>query len=215
MKTLYSIAIVFVVALCLVALPSANAGNENSGPSANGDFEFLLEDGVARTVEFNARIHNNGVTRGEMTFTDPVGTGDATETAPQPFVVKASFDCLVIRENKAVMSGLIKSATDPELVGHRVLLVVEDTGEGINVSGPDKLTWGVYQPSNRNWIPADAEVPGDTGYLLDWIAKDAEREDDAGIPARPSEVVGCQTFSISSYAFVNLNHGQGNIQVKP
>lgn len=212
MKLFHFVAIAVFVALCTFTPPAATAGN--SGPSANGDFEFILGDGVTRTVEFNARALNNGKTHGEMTFTDPVGTGDENEVSG-PFVVKATFDCLTVQGNKAVMSGAISSATNPDLVGHRVLLVVEDSGEGVNVTEPDKLTWGVYELTNRTWVPSDAEVPGDTGFLLDWIATDAEREDDPGIPARKDETIGCQTFSLSSYAFTNVNHGQGNIQVRP
>lgn len=217
MKLVYSLAIAVFVVVCAVIIPSVSAGNSagNSGPSANGDFEFILEDGVARTVEFNARTHNNGTTKGEMTFTDPVGNADPEQATSGPAVVKASFDCLVIKDNKAVMSGVISEATDPQVIGHRVLLVVEDNGEGINAVATDKLTWGVYELQNRNWIPSDAEIPGDTGFLLDWIAKDFEREDDLGIPARKSEVIGCQTFSISSYSFTDVRHGQGNIQIRP
>jgi hypothetical protein len=213
MKLFHSVAISTFVALCTFTPPAATA--ESSGPSANGDFEFILDDGVARTVEFSARSQNNGNTHGEMTFTDPVGTSDQTETSGQPFVVKATFDCLTVSGNKAVMSGAISSATNPALVGHRVLLVVEDSGEGVNVTEPDKLTWGVYELADRTWVPSDAEVPGDTGFLLNWIATDAERDDDAGIPSRKDETIGCQTFSLSSYAFTNVNHGQGNIQVRP
>jgi hypothetical protein len=208
MKPMYFLVALFFVVVSMVALPAASAGN--SGPSANGDFEFVLDDGAVRNVQFNVRIHKNGSAQGEMTFSDPVGTSEGT-----PVSVKAKFDCLVINTNKAVMSGVIAEATNSELVGNRVLLVVEDNGEGIGAASTDKLTWGVYLRPNRNWIPSDFEVPGDTGFLLDWIATDFERTDDVGIPARPSEVVGCQSFPLSSYALTNVNHGQGNIQVRP
>src|SRR6266498_2138441 len=112
------------------------------------------------------------------------------------------------------MSGAVSEATNPELIGDRVLLVVEDNGEGIGVFNSDKLTWGIYEPGNHSWIPEDAEVPGDTGALLDWIATDAEREDDAGVQARRSDVIGCQTFSLASFSFTDVNHGQGNIQIR-
>ena len=207
MKLLFFVAVLLFVLVSAVTLPSASAGNP--GPSANGDFEFVFEDGVTRAVEFNARIHNDGDTKGEMTFTDPTGNEGS------PASVKASLDCLVINDNKAVMSGVIKEATSSELVGNRVLLVVEDNGEGIGAASTDKLTWGLYQSTNRTWIPTDFEVPGDTGFLLNWTATDFERDDDVGIPGRPSEVVGCQSFPLASYAFTNVNHGQGNIQVRP
>jgi hypothetical protein len=184
-----------------------------SGPSANGDFQFTLEDGISRSVEFNARIHKDGSSTGEMTFTDPGDPNDPS--SPRPAIsVKASFDCLTIKDNRAVMSGEITESSVAEAVGHRVLLVVEDDGEGVNTS-LDKLTWGVYEPTSKNWIPQDFEIPGDNGALLDWLATDAERSDDVGIAARPNEVIGCKTFSLSAYAFMDVRHGQGNIQVKP
>jgi hypothetical protein len=184
-----------------------------SGPSANGDFQFTLEDGISRSVQFNARIHKDGKSTGEMTFNDPGNPNDSNEPRPAIFV-KAAFDCLTINDNRAVMSGAITEANNPEAVGHRVLLVVEDDGEGINAN-LDKLTWGVYEPTSKNWVPQDFEVPGDTGALLDWIATDFERPDDIGIPARQSDIVGCTTFSLSAYAFMDVRHGQGNIQIRP
>jgi hypothetical protein len=148
-----------------------------------------------------------------MTFTDPGDLQDPVSGYPA-YYVKAAFDCLTVQHNRAVMSGVITESSVGELIGHRVLLVVEDDGEGISASN-DKLTWGVYEPVNRNWIPQDAEVPGDNGALLDWIATDYERPDDPGIPARQSDVIGCHTFSLSAYSFIDVRHGQGNIQVRP
>ncbi|HUS11483.1 MAG TPA: hypothetical protein VMZ30_13535 [Pyrinomonadaceae bacterium] len=200
------------VMLCATMTPFASGGK--AGPSANGAFQFTLADGLERSVKFNARIHDDGSSTGEMTFIDPGALDDAA-FPHAGFFVKAGFDCLTVTENRAVMSGMVTESNVGEFIGHRVLLVVEDDGEGINAATADKLTWGVYEPVNRNWIPSDAEVPGDTGALLDWIATDFERPDDVGIPARRSEVIGCQSFSLSAYAFLDVRHGQGNIQVRP
>lgn len=212
MNRLACVFTVVIVLLCATTTPFASGGK--AGPSANGDFQFTLADGLERSVKFNARIHNDGSSTGEMTFTDPGDLDDAGFPHPG-FYVKAGFDCLTVKDNRAVMSGMVTESNVGEFIGHRVLLVVEDDGEGINVPTADKLTWGVYEPVSRNWIPADAEVPGDTGALLDWIATDFERPDDVGIPARRSEVIGCQSFSLSAYAFLDVRHGQGNIQVRP
>jgi len=187
----------------------------DSGPSANGDFQFTLEDGVARSVVFNAKTQSDGRTTGEMSFSDPVGIPDPESDSTIPAYVKASFDCLVVTGNKAVMSGVITQGNIAELIDRRVLLVVDDNGGGINETNHDKLTWGIYQLPNRTWVPQDAEVLDDQGALLDWIATDAERDDDVGIPARRSEIIGCKTFPLSSYSLVEVQHGQGNIQVKP
>ncbi len=188
----------------------------NSGPSANGNFQFTLEDGVDRSFEFNAKTQKDGSTTGEMTFSDPVGIPNLeAESGTSGVYAKASFDCLVVRGNKAVMSGIITQSNVGDLIARRVLLVVEDGGGGVNETNRDKLTWGVYQSPNLAWVPQDAEVPGDQGALLDWLATDFERADDVGMPARRSEVIGCQTFSLSSYSLLDVRHGQGNIQVKP
>jgi hypothetical protein len=93
--------------------------------------------------------------------------------------------------------------------------VVEDNGEGINAASTDKLTWGIYQPSGGAWVPKDAEREDDNGAGLSWLATDFERSDDVGIPSNQSKVVGCQSFSLSAYSFVDVAHGGGNIQVQP
>lgn len=185
-----------------------------SGRSANGTFQFTLEDGVSRTVEFNARVQNNGNTTGDMTFSASPGVADPESPAAAVYV-KASFDCLIVHGNQAVMSGVVTDSNVGDFISHRVILVVEDGGEGINAANRDKLTWGVYQTPEHSWVAQDAEVPDDQGSLLNWIATDYEREDDLGIPSRRSETIGCDSFSLSSYSLVEVKHGQGNIQVKP
>jgi hypothetical protein len=113
------------------------------------------------------------------------------------------------------MSGIVTEATFGNYNGQRVLLVVEDSGEGIDPSEPDKFTWGVYSAATQSWIPVDAEREDDTGASLTWIATDAEREDDAGVPSNKNAIISCQSFPVSSYSLVDVNHGDGNIQVKP
>lgn len=203
----------FVVPVLLCIITPSFTSADNSGPSANGTFQFPLQDGIERSVVFNARIHRDGSSSGEMTFTDPGDLNDL-ESHP-PASITASFDCLSIKDNRAVMSGAVTESNLGSVIGHRVLLVVEDDGEGINSPSQDKLTWGIYEPVNRTWIPQDGEVPDDTGWLLNWTATDFERPDDVGVPARMSEVIGCQSFSLSAYALIDVPHGQGNIQVRP
>lgn len=205
-----------VITFVLPALTHAGA----DGPSATGTFQFTLADGQARFLEFNARQQNNGRVVGEMTFSDPnvvpVSDPDAT---PGPntagALVQAKFDCLKITGNRAVMSGVISQSNILTAVGLRILLVVEDNGEGINAASTDKLTWGIYQPSGGAWTPKDAERDDDNGAGLSWLATDFERPDDVGVPSNQSKVVGCQSFSLSAYSFVDVAHGGGNIQVQP
>lgn len=210
-----------IAAFLLVSLvvPTLTLADKD-GPSANGTFQFSLEDGQTRFLEFNARVQNNGRTVGQMTFSDPAAVpvpdpDDSTSVTNTGAFVTAKFDCLKITENRAVMSGVISEANISAAVGLRILLVVEDNGEGVGVPTADKLTWGIYQPATGNWIPKDAERDDDNGASLTWIARDAERPDDAGVPSNQSKVIGCQSFPLSSYSFVDVKHGGGNIQVKP
>ena len=203
------------VSLTLPALTLAG----NAGPSATGNFQFSLEDGQPRFLEFNAREQNKGTVVGEMTFSDPsvvlVGDPDAAGgPTTAGALVKAKFDCLKITANRAVMSGVISESNILAAVGLRVLLVVEDNGEGVNAAN-DKLTWGIYTPPPTGWIPTDAEVENDNGASLSWIAKDFERPDDVGIPSNQTKTVGCESFSLSAYSFVDIAHGGGNVQVQP
>jgi hypothetical protein len=205
-----------VVTFALPALTHAGA----NGPTATGNFQFTLEDGQTRFLEFNAREQNNGHVVGEMTFSDPnVVAIEDPDATPGPnnagALVQAKFDCLKITGNRAVMSGVISQSNILSAVGLRILLVVEDNGEGINAASTDKLTWGIYQPSGGAWTPKDAERDDDNGAGLSWLATDFERTDDVGIPSNQSKVVGCQSFNLAAYSLVDVAHGGGNIQVQP
>jgi hypothetical protein len=203
---------------------------DNAGPSTNGTFQFTVGDGSVRYVSFNARIHKDNSVTGEMTYTDPSAVPEsgsdntATASPTTGISIKAKFDCLVIDGARAVMSGEIVESNVGAALGRRVLLVVEDNEQGINAPGLDKLTWGVYQPHLVNWTPADSELENDIGATLHWTATDFERCPDinnpatchdTGIPSNPDPTIGCQSFPLSSYAFVDVDHGAGNIQVKP
>lgn len=212
---------IFVFVLVSIALPVMSFAGKD-GPSATGSFEFALEDGQPKFLKFNARTQNNGRTVGEMTFTDPnASPGGDPDAPPAPnepasgISMRATFDCLRINGNRAVMSGVIVESNILTAIGLRVLLAVEDNGEGVNLPTPDKLTWGVYQNSANTWIPKDAEREDDNGAFLTWIATDAERPDDVGVPSNQSKVIGCQTFPLGSYTFVDIAHGGGNVQVQP
>ena len=210
-------AAILAVMLVSLALPALTLAGPD-GPSANGNFQFALEDGQPRFLEFNVREQNKGSVIGEMTFSDPavvpVGDPDSSETGTHGALVRAKFDCLKITGNRAVMSGIISESNILSAVGLRVLLVVEDNGEGVNAFN-DKLTWGIFQPPASGWVPKDAERDDDNGAGLTWIATDFERSDDTGVPSNQSKIVGCQSFSVASFDFVDVKHGGGNVQVKP
>lgn len=208
-------------ALFVIVLLTFTAAAQSSGPASNGDFQFSLE-GAAGAIEYNARLHG-ATASGEMTFTGSMSIsnedvdGEGTTVIPVENVsVTVTFDCLRISGNRAAMSGVVSSSSVPEYIGVRALLAVEDNGEG-SKADLDKFTWGVYRHVAPNWIPEDAEVPGDTGALLTWYVTDAERIDDVGHPSSQNQSgpVDCNSFPFGSYAFESVAHGAGNIQVKP
>jgi hypothetical protein len=218
-KTIY----LFLIGLALLSFGSARmSAAGSSGPSANGDFQFSLVDGAVRYIQFEVRTQKNGETKGQMTFNDPAavvgsdgGDNASVSSSVQGVFVTAEFDCLQIKGNAAVMSGVITQSNALNAIGERVLLVVEDNSEGINAPSLDKLTWGVYSSSATGWIPSDAELENDPGVGLTWLATDAEREGDIGIPSNQSKTIGCNSFPLSSYSLVDVAHGFGNIQVRP
>jgi hypothetical protein len=72
---------------------------QENGPSANGEFS-----GAGKTIQFDARIQNNGRTNGQMTFSaaedlgdqDVDGGGDANPGGSQSLSLTVEFDCLEI-----------------------------------------------------------------------------------------------------------------------
>ena len=207
------------VILMALALPLAA---QNSGPSANGSFQFTVGNST-KTIEFDARIHNNGSVSGHMVFSgaevladqDVDGTGNAAPGGSLGnLTITVEFDCLKIDGNRAVMSGTIVDATLEELIGRQVVFAVEDGGEG-GKNPVDRYTWGLYRSMESGWVPSDAELTLDTGIGLTWLASDAEREDDVPVPSHPGTDISCDTFPMGSYAFGDVVKGGGNIQVKP
>ena len=201
----------FVVCLALPGLVHAGA----EGSSATGSFKFVLEDGETRFVEFNATEGADGQATGDMTFSDPVAIPvedpDSSETSTnQGVTVRAKFDCMQVVENKAVIGGEIYDSNVKSNIGQRVLLVVEDNG-----LDKDNLIWGIYQKPATGWVPSDAEVEGDKGAELKWIATDFERKDDVGIPSDISKVVTCKSFPLGSYEFPEIKAAAGDLKVSP
>jgi hypothetical protein len=215
------VACVSVTGLVLASLvpPPALAG----GPSAHGNVDVSAGDGVTRSIHFKAKIHKHAA-EGGMTFSapsappqgDPDNPGPSTSSSEEKagLSMEVEFDCLKVEGNRAVMGGVIVDSSLRSSIGQRILLTVEDNGEGRKAL-PDRLTWGIYSDQTKSWIPSDAEREDDRGASLTWIATDAERPDDVGVPSNRSPVVSCDSFPLASYSFVDIQHGDGNIQVKP
>lgn len=195
---------------------------QTAGQSAKGSYQFSFEDGYTKYTEFDATTQADGSTVGSMYLSDEAtvsyqdvdGTGDPSlQEKYEGYSVKASFDGLVVDKNQAVMSGTITDSNIRDLIGQRVLLTVEDNGDNTRVS--DKLTWGFYKPVERNWKASDGELKDDPGVGLRWIATDSERRDDVGVQMPRDETITTQSFPVSSYSFVDVEKGTGDILVQP
>lgn len=204
--------------LCFTATSMTHA--QTAGQSASGTYQFYLDDGYAKYVEFDARTQTDGSTTSSLFYSDEArvsyqdvdGTGDPSlRESYDGFSLKVEFDGLVVNRNQAVMSGTISDSSISSMIGQRVLLTVEDNGD--NTREPDRLTWGFYKPVERNWTPSDAELREDPGVGLRWTATDAERRDDVGVAMPGDEAITSQSFPVSSYSFADVARGSGDILV--
>jgi hypothetical protein len=210
-----------ILALFLLSFAtSQSATAQTAGQAASGTYQFSLEDGYTKYVDFAAKILDDGTTSGQMTLTDEAplyyqdvdGTG-APEAKYDGVYIKADLDSLVVNRNQAVMSGTIRDSTVRELIGERVLLTVQDNGDNTKVA--DQVTWGVYNPVVKDWKPSDADLKDDPGVGMRWFATDAEIKDDKGINMPPSEAITTQTFQMGAYNFIEIQRGAGDILVQP
>ena len=209
----------FVLCLLLLTTPlhaSAQAG------AANGNYKFVMEDGLAKYLEFDAKSDEKGNAAGYMIFTDEAiieiqdvdGTGDVPREEPVPFSMKAELTAMTIEKNRAIISGVVQDSSYRSYIGKWVQLVIEDN-DGVEV--PDKFVWSFCQPEPGGWIPSDAEVPGDRGAFMSWWATDAERKDDVGIPSPnliPGSLKACVAHPFGSYEWATLEKGDGAIQIR-
>ena len=189
--------------------------------SASGAFHVKTDEGT-RNVEFNAQASGSGAT-GEIKFSAPLsipnqdvdedGTGDL-QLSMTTVSLRIDVDCLRVDGNRASLGGVVTDSSVSGYVGRRMLLTVEDGGEGANAPH-DRYTWGQYRSTSGSWTATDAELVFDPGVGLTWIATDAERTDDAGVSSVHSTTVDCNSFPLSSYALEDLPLGSGNIQVRP
>lgn len=208
---------------CLGVLLFSGVATAQSASSASGTYRFVLEDGAVRYLDFSATKDARGVVTGQMRYLDPspiLDGGDpddprSGETPPE-FSILVNFDNLTVERNRAVLDGTIRESSHRSYVGKWVQLVVEDNGNDSRV--PDQLTWSFCGPRSGDWVPSDAEVPGDQGAYLSWWATDAERRDDVGIPSPsllPFEERSCPVYSLADYSFADVLERSGDIVVQP
>ena len=221
MKMMLRSALFLVTLLTLISTHSANAQT-----ASDGSFRFSVEPNITKVVEYKAVSNRDGGgASGSMLFSGPAvipkqdvdGDGNTDFSGKlESLDMDVSFDNLVVEKNTAVMSGTVTNCNVREYIGRRVLLTVEDNGDGTDPKLQDKFTWGFYRKLDIWWTPTDAEIKDDRGAYLTWWATDAERRDDVGyaMPKR-NDPVGTQSFPTSSYSLVNIVTGDGNVNVYP
>jgi hypothetical protein len=209
----------FTTMLAVALTIFAAAQTTRAASAAAGSYQFTLTgDKYLKYVEFDAVAEADGKASGYIKMTDEAvvvlkdvdGDGSPEEKFAG-YNFTAEVDGLVVDKNQAVLSATIRDASNLALVGQRVLLTVEDNGDNSRI--PDQLTWGVYKPIERNWVPSDAELKEDPGVGLTWWATDAERRDDVGYKMPRDESIGTQTFPVASYGFADMSDAAGDIRV--
>lgn len=213
-----------ILALSLLILSASGAYAQSS----SGNWQFTYTDSLLKTADFDAATQLDGSTTGSLRLSDeqPIyyqdvdGTREAGTTDKyNGFTISASFDGLIVMNtNEAVMSGTIRDATIPSLIGMRVLLAVKDNGDNTKVF--DKLRWSVSKFVERTWTPSDAELKTDPGVGLTWVATDYERKDDRGVqmPVK-SQPADTSTYPVAAFELTNTSddppRAAGDIVVKP
>jgi hypothetical protein len=148
--------VVRVVVCALSVLAFAPAAQSNSW-EAKGDFEFDLE-GATGEVQFMGNIKDDGTVEGQMSLAATVDVLENPEDTGEPvqvnLTIEAGFDCMLVHDGRAAMSGVITAASVPGYVGRQTLLVVAKNVDGIQPS-TDAFTWGVYQPNFVNLSATD------------------------------------------------------------
>jgi hypothetical protein len=205
--------------LALALLTFAAAQTAAAQSTASGSYQFTLTgDKYLKTVEFSAQTNADGSTTGSIYFTDQAtitiqdvdGSGEKGRFAG--YDLKVDVDGMVVDKYQAVLSGTVTSSSVVDFVGQRVLLTVKD-GEPTHES--DQLTWGVYKPIRRDWVPSDAELKEDPGVGLKWWATDYEVKDDRGYQMPRDESITAQTNPIVAYDFADVDNTAGDIRVSP
>jgi hypothetical protein len=215
--------LMLTLSLLILGVPRLTTA-QTPAANASGMYRFILEDSLAKYVEFEARTDDKGNAYGSMVFTDQAkisdkdadGDDSSPIESPGEFYVKADITSMTVEKNRAVMGGTVVDSSHRTYIGRWVQLVVEDNVN--NPRAPDTLTWGFCRPPAGGWVPSDAERKYDDGAYLSWWATDAERRDDVGIPSKnliSSEMRSCPAYAPSFYSLVSISKWEGDIKVNP
>jgi hypothetical protein len=205
--------------LFLCMIPNSALLSHSSGSSVDGSFRIYSREEIDNYIEFHATRSVDGVVSGQTIFRNEAvplpKIGEIESQESQPVFFKADVDCLVINRGIAVMSGAITDSNSRPYIGRRVLVIAQDNGGTDDQSKKDRLTWGIYRSETHSWVASDSERPADEVDPSAWIATDSERPDDEGVVSNHEHLIGCQSFPISSYSFVNPSQGKGTVRVRP
>lgn len=214
--TLYAMALI----LSLVCLGTQGAFAASEGAAnITGGGTFVVGSSLKGHFNFNAVTHQDGSVTGHLSLRNPEeapdqdvdGTGDpGLGSLPDGVELTADLDGMNISGNRAALSGIVRTASNPRYVGLRIVLTVEDSGEG-DTESPDKITWGFYQRVIPRLV-ADFENPDAGAYPVGVkiLASDAENPEAGAFLVGDSDI-DSNSFPLSSYALNDINGG--NIQL--
>jgi len=187
-----------ILSLCALLTCASPASASAAGPSVAGSGSVSLGDRLQRRFEFDAVEHEDGSVSGYVTFSDPTelpdqdvdGTGEpGMEGRPEGLEMTVAVDSLKVEGRRAALSGLVSRTNHPRYAGLRVLLTVEDRGDGSKGAAPDRITWGVYRGDAAERMASDADNP------------------DAGAVVVVERVFDAARFPLSSFTLARLDEG--------
>lgn len=213
--TLCAVALFFSV-VCFGTQGSSAASD--GAATITGGGTFFVGNNLKGHFNFNAVTHRDGSVTGHLSLRDPEeapeqdvdGTGaPGLEGLPDGVELTADLDGINIGGNRAALSGVVRTASNQRYVGLRIILTLEDNGEG-DGEGPDKITWGFYQRITPRLV-ADFENPDAGAYPVGVkiLASDAENPDAGAFLVGDSDI-DSHSFPLSSYALADVD--SGNIQ---
>ena len=211
-------AVVLFVSLLCPGTPASSAAS-NGAASITGGGTFVVGNDLKGHFNFNAVTHRDGSTTGHLSLRQPEeapdqdvdGTGEpGLEALPSGVDLTADLDSMNINGNRAALSGVVRTASTQRYVGLRIVLTVEDAGEG-DSEGPDKITWGFYQRVIPRLV-ADFDFPEAGAYPVGvkFLASDVENPDAGAFLVGDSDI-DSQSFPLTSYTLTDISGG--NIQV--
>jgi hypothetical protein len=213
--SLWSLALILSL-LCLGT--QSSSARSKGAANITGGGTFIVGDNLKGHFNFNAVTQQDGSVSGHLTLRNPEvapeqdvdNTGEpGLEALPDGVELTADVDNLNISGNRATLSGVIRQASAQRYVGLRVILTIEDNGEGTDT--PDKITWGFYQRVTERLV-TDFENPEAGAYPVGrkFLATDAENPEAGAFLVGESDF-DSQTFPLTSYVLTDINGG--NIQL--